>query len=461
MRSAFSTLVNSVITVVAVFFIISQFKQPEPLTSEIEFSNASREFWSKRLQNLVFSVPIENISDYDYTFPGGGLELEEPEDFGTRSISYPPVNSRFLAGNQVYHGSLSVASSRLLDESLNFYEEDVSQVREYYYSYILPVSEKPHRFRFTHLDLLNFQQASPFQKQSISYTYREDLVVNALITQFKLAHLLLKDTGSDFQTVAIIPGAIPENLQNRGIAGRRQSIEQVARNIIDAVRQLKIDYPEAKIRVLVENAYPADNRFNPDQLVCVELTECLSLKDEIIRQNRFSGSPIDEPEAQVGLIINTAALFASWQDKASSAYKNNANTSLALFQLINNLKEELNGNTQSIHALKVSYTQQGENPSLESFQLNRPFSRALRAQDAFLQLRLATFFYNEAMLGNRGQENFISAAFTPARRFSLLHEFFFPVADSLNLYYDREGAFEWEQTYSLDLIKHFLIKNTL
>ena len=461
MRSAFSTLVNSVITVVVVFFIISQFKQPEPTTSEIEFSNAAREFWSERLQNLVFSVPIENIADYDYTFPGHDLESEEPEEFGTRTISYPPVNSRFLASNQVYHGSLSVASSRLLDESLNFYEEDVSQIREYYYSYVLPVSEKPHRFRFTHLDLLSFQQARPFQKQSISYTYREDLVVNALITQFKLAHLLLKDTGSDFQTVAIIPGAIPENLQNRGIAGRRQSIEQVARNIIDAVRQLKVDYPEAKIRVLIENSFPADDRFTPGQLICVDLAECLSLKDEIIRQNRFAGNPITEPDSQVGLIINTAALFASWQDKASSSYKNNANTPLALFQFFNNLKEELEGNNQSIQALKVSYAQQGENPRLESFYLNRPFSRAMRSQDAFLQLRLATFFFNEAMLGNRGQENFLSADFTPARRFSLIHEFFFPVADSLNLYYDKEGAGEWEQSYSLDLIKHFLIKNTL
>jgi hypothetical protein len=459
MRSAFSTLINSAITIIVIFFIISQFKKSEPKISEIDFTNIPREYWSQRLQNLVFSVPIENLANYDYTYPQN--EIEQEGALGDRFISYPPINSRFLAVNEIYSGSLSVAGSRLLDDSFNFYEEDLQELREYYYSYMLPVSGKAHRFRFTHLELLNFQQRKPFQSLSLSYTYQEDLVRNALATQFKLAYFLLKGTGSDYQTVSLTPGALPERLQAQGVLGRRKAIEQVARNIIQAMRQLKENYPDARIRILLENTFPTDNRFNSNQLLCVQLSECIAIREEIIRQNRFSGSPIDDPEKQVGLIVNTAAVFAAWQDKNSNTYKNNAKTPLALFQLIEALKKEFSGVNQSVHGLKVSYAQQGEKPGRDFFYLSRPFSRALRAQDAFLQLRLLTFFYNESMFGNRGKENFISGNFTPAKRFSLLHEFFFPVADSLNLYYDKDGANEWEQSYSLDLIKHFLTKNAL
>ena len=410
--------------------VISYFWKDSPTKTEISLpeKNPKRKI-HPRFRRTYFSLALHQVNSYNYVF----LNQLQGKSPSSSFLTVPP----FLEEYPYLYLFLELPYAGIFEEDYSYSPKKLKDLIAYY---------KAKKVIFSAVKFSSSSLHPLSKKLSVNYAENSPRVKRALEKQFEVAFLLLKDNPYRLKDIQIEIGFIPSTIPDK-----RRSLQQAARNLLEAYLGYQRKTLESNFRILLKNSDFSSN--NPSTLG-VLLEDLAFLREEFLRLNRFRGNPIPDAEKKICFLLDISSLISAWKEENSPYYKEEE-VPISSKKMLEHIQKVYGEN---LCGLFISYHTLWEEGASSKGKL--PLTRASDKEFLLSFLNWVGEIYQISSIGKKS-DGFIYFNIERGEMFPIIHRVFAPLADRLSLYWYSEGASTGEILDSIELLYKFLQQKNL
>jgi len=402
------------------------------------------------MQETVFSVPVESVSRYDYTWLTDKMQVLK-KHMGSRVL---PVPLNFYQSNTLQHAEFPVSGLDMLDADCNLRNDKIPPTRQYFKSLQIHAPES----KKATLHLVSYR-AIP---ESVTLRYTDQA---ARAQKCLAAQLIALGEITFLQDAASLVLPAYESIRvNLAPYERTQLLAQAGRNIYAGLAAAYLKNPAHKVRVLLSNSVPHSAAqvlpFNElaGKFVGLDPEELMQVKNAAIAQNG-SIAYIPDLNKRIEIAIDTAVVWQLWQTAKIPFFKDASGEPLIYEDLLLSIRKSLTTTDtagviqeRKLKALYASYARDNDEKKKWGESINLPYQRSSVERLMKLQIQMLIDLYDFSAVGLE-TDTYVALEMPARQKFPLLHVIVRPLARKIGLEEKRDGADTQELEGSLTLLR--------